>query len=81
MANATSRTIVSSRGQTVVPAEIRRRYRIEEGDTLLWMDDGQMIKVVPLPDDAVKTLRGSGKGERLVERLLQERAHDKKRRS
>jgi len=65
----------------VVPAAIRRRHRIEDGDTLIWVDDGRTIRVLPLPEDAVTTLRGSGKGEPLLERLLEERARDQKRRS
>ncbi|HEX2465381.1 MAG TPA: AbrB/MazE/SpoVT family DNA-binding domain-containing protein [Thermoanaerobaculia bacterium] len=78
---STIRTVVSRRGQTVVPASIRHRHQIEEGDTLIWMDDGRVIKVYPLPDDAVTTLRGSGKGEHLLERLLAERQRDQRRRS
>jgi len=42
-------TLVSKRGQTVVPAAIRRRYSIREGDRLVWVDDGQVIKVYPGP--------------------------------
>jgi len=79
MTSETSRTAVSRRGQTVVPAAIRRRHRIKEGDTLIWVDDGRTIKVLPLPEDAVTTLRGSGKGEHLLKRLLEERARDQNR--
>jgi AbrB family looped-hinge helix DNA binding protein len=81
MASDSSRTVVSSRGQTVVPAAIRRRHHIEEGDTLLWMDDGRVITVLPLPEDAVTALRGAGRGEPLLDRLLKERSRDQKRRS
>jgi AbrB family looped-hinge helix DNA binding protein len=81
MTSESAKTIVSRRGQTVVPASIRHRHHIEEGDTLIWMDDGQVIKVIPLPEDAVAGLRGSGKGERLLERLLTERKRDRQRRS
>ena len=81
MTSETAKTVVSRRGQTVVPASIRRRHQIAEGDTLIWMDDGRVIKVFPLPDDAVTALRGSGKGEHLLERLLAERERDQRRRS
>jgi AbrB family looped-hinge helix DNA binding protein len=81
MTITTTKTVVSRRGQTVVPASIRRQHQIEEGDTLIWMDDGRVIKVLPLPEDAVTTLRGSGKGEPLLERLLAERRRDQRRRS
>ncbi|MDH3402356.1 MAG: AbrB/MazE/SpoVT family DNA-binding domain-containing protein [Acidobacteriota bacterium] len=72
-------TVVSKRGQTVVPAAIRRRHQIHEGDRLAWLDDGSTIRVVPLAADPIKALRGAGKSGRLTERLLAERAEDRRR--
>ncbi len=72
-------TSVTKRGQTVIPAQIRKRYRIREGDRLVWLDDGETIRVVPVPVDAVRALRGRGKGEPLVERLLAARSEDLRR--
>lgn len=72
-------TSVTKRGQTVIPAVIRQRYHIEEGDKLVWLDDGQMIQVVPVPKDAVQALYGRGKGENLVGTLLKERQEDRLR--
>ena len=72
-------TTVTVRGQTVVPSEIRKRYKIDPGDRLLWIDDGSSIRVVPVPADPIKALRGVGRGEGLSERLLEERARDRKR--
>jgi AbrB family looped-hinge helix DNA binding protein len=66
-------TTVTKRGQTVIPAAIRRRYQIQEGDQLIWIDDGQTIKVVPVPADPIAALRARGKGEGLVGKLLFER--------
>ncbi len=73
------RTTVSQRGQTVIPAELRRRYRIEEGTQIEWVDTGAGLKVIPIPSDPVGSLRGIGKGERLVDRLLLERRRDRAR--
>ena len=73
------RTTVSTRGQTAVPAEIRRRYGIEEGSRLEWVDDGRSIRVIPVPADPVKALRGSAKGEGLYDRLMEERARERAR--
>jgi len=72
-------TAVTKRGQTVIPAPIRRRYGIHEGDRIEWLDDGETIKVVPAPADPLRALRGRGKGEGLVERLLESRREDRKR--
>jgi len=70
-------TLVSKRGQTVVPAAIRRRYSIREGDRLVWVDDGQVIKVIPVPTDPVNALRGRGRGENLIETLLKYRRQER----
>jgi len=71
------RTTVTKRAQTVVPAALRERYGIRGGDYLEWIDDGQVIKVIPLPADPIKALRGSARGEKLVERLLESRRKDR----
>lgn len=72
-------TLVTKRGQTVIPAAIRRRHHIQTGDQLVWLDDGQTITVIPVPADALRALRGSGRGERLVEKLLMARQEDRAR--
>lgn len=71
-----TQTAVTKRGQTVIPAAIRHRHRIREGDRLAWIDDGETIRVVPVPADAVAALEGSGAGEDLVAQLLAERRRD-----
>jgi len=73
------KTTVTKRGQTVVPAAIRQRYGINEGAYLEWIDDGQVIIVILLPADPIKALRGSAKGERLTERLIESRQEDRQR--
>jgi AbrB family looped-hinge helix DNA binding protein len=72
-------TAVTKRGQTVIPAAIRKRYRIQEGDSLVWIDDGTTIRVVPIANDPIRALRGSGRGEDLVGRLLTNRHEDRAR--
>ncbi len=72
-------TSITKRGQTVVPAAIRKRYQISEGDRLVWLDDGSTIRVVPVPADAIKALRGCGKGEKLLQRLVAERQEERAR--
>lgn len=70
-------TAITQRGQTVIPAPIRKRYNIMTGDHLVWLDDGQTIKVVPAPADPVRALRGAGRSENLVKRLLDSRREER----
>jgi len=72
-------TAVTKRGQTVIPAAIRRRYGIGEGDRIEWLDEGGSIRVVPVARDPVKALRGRGRGEGLTARLLETRREDRAR--
>jgi AbrB family looped-hinge helix DNA binding protein len=68
---------VTSRGQTVIPAAIRKRYQIQAGDRLVWLDDGSTIKIIPVPGDPISGLRGHGTGKQLVEALLAQRRQER----
>lgn len=72
-------TAVTKRGQTVIPAAIRKRYQIDNGAHLVWLDDGETIRVVPVAGDPLLSLRGRGRGGKLTERLLSERRKDRDR--
>jgi bifunctional DNA-binding transcriptional regulator/antitoxin component of YhaV-PrlF toxin-antitoxin module len=69
-------TAVTKRGQTVIPAPIRKRYHIDTGVHLVWLDDGENIRVVPVPADPVQALRGRARGKKMIEHLLAERKKD-----
>ena len=71
------KTTVTARGQTVVPAKVRRAHRITPGTRLEWVDDGQTIRVVPLPEDPIAAARGTSKGLRLA--LLTDRKRERQR--
>ena len=44
-----------------------------EGNRLVSLDNGQTIKLIVVPADSIRAFRGLGRGERLVEKLLEER--------
>ncbi|NTV34716.1 MAG: AbrB/MazE/SpoVT family DNA-binding domain-containing protein [Deltaproteobacteria bacterium] len=70
----------SSKGQIVIPVEIRRKLGIKPGQrvTLTLIEDKAVI--TPLPMDPIKALRGTLKGEpSMTKDLLRERKEEIKR--
>lgn len=72
-------TTLSRRGQLVLAAEIRKRRNFKEGDRFVWLDDGNIIKLIPIPKDPIAALQGRGKGEKLLVKLLDDRRKDRER--
>lgn len=74
-------TTITARGQTVVPAKIRARLGLREGSCLAWLasPDGEYIVVTPVPDDPIEAYAGIDRGQRGLERLLEERRRERAR--
>ena len=71
------KTSVTRKGQTVVPAALRKRFNIGPNFQLVWSTDGKVIEVTPLPSDPIRALRGSTEKRRLLRALLKRRKEDK----
>ena len=72
------RTKVTTRGQVSIPSEVRKQLQIKPETQLEWIVEGTTVRVIPIPDDPIAALRGSGKkGE--VRRLLADRRRDRRR--
>lgn len=67
----------SSKGQVVIPVEIRKKLGIKPGQrvNLTLVDDKAVI--TPLPEDPIKALRGALKGKpSMTEALLEDRKRE-----
>ena len=72
-------TTLTVRGQTVIPAPIRKAHGLRTNAKLEWVDDGKCIRVVPLRGDSIAEARGALGKTHLRKALLRSRAEDRKR--
>jgi bifunctional DNA-binding transcriptional regulator/antitoxin component of YhaV-PrlF toxin-antitoxin module len=70
---------VTVRGQTAIPASIRRRYHIVPHARIEWIDDGTSIAVVPVGSDPIASLKGKFRGMKLTAALSRMRAEERNR--
>lgn len=73
--------VISVRGQTVIPSEIRKKYNITPKSKIEFLDTGKEIVIIPLPKDSFLESRGILKGvttEDLIEERRKERKYEHK---
>lgn len=71
---------VSTKGWVVIPKPLREKYELEKGTQVQVVDYGQVLALVPLPDDPVEALHGMLEaGPSLTKDLLAERAQEQAR--
>jgi AbrB family looped-hinge helix DNA binding protein len=72
------KTTVSTRGQVSIPAELRKKFNIEPESQLEWVEEGNAIKIIPLPKDPIKAFRGAGRGRYTSEKLVKDRRKERR---
>lgn len=70
---------VSSKGQIVIPKEIREKYGLDQGAKVGVLEYPNEIVIVPLPEDTVKEARGLFSSKKPVRRMLAEAREEEKR--
>jgi AbrB family looped-hinge helix DNA binding protein len=58
--------IVTSKGQIVIPAEIRKKYGIKKGTRVAFIEDGLRLILTPVTDEFIESLRGCLKNGRAI---------------
>ena len=71
-------SVVTTKGQLVIPARLRRRFGIKKGTTISFLEEGGRIVVQPVTRQFIRGLRGSLKREpSALDLLLKERKQDR----
>jgi AbrB family looped-hinge helix DNA binding protein len=71
---------VTSKGQLVVPARLRRKYGIKTGTKICFIERDNEIVFQPVTPEYIRSVCGMLKSETSVtQELLRERARDKER--
>ncbi len=71
---------VTSKGQLVVPARLRRKYGIKPGTKIRFIERGNEILFQPVTREYIRSVCGMLKSETSVtQELLKERAQDRDR--
>ena len=76
MANETS--TVTTKGQLVIPAKLRRKYSIRKGTQVAFLEDQGRLILQPITPEFVRSLRGSLQGgSSALDSLLEDRKRER----
>jgi len=74
---------ISSKGQVIIPAEIRKRHGLVTGTRATWTERGGQLILTPASSERIRQIRGCLKprpGERSAfEGLFEERERERRR--
>lgn len=72
-------TVITDRGQISIPASLRRKFRLEPGTGVEWIDTPDGIYLLPVPKDPIKAFRGQSRGltNKLMDARREERLKDR----
>ncbi len=77
------RTVVSSKGQVVIPAELREEFGLDKGTPATWTEEEGRLVLTPMTMRRIKEIRGFLKpapGEpSAFDGLFEERERERKR--
>lgn len=61
---------VTTKGQLVIPAKLRRKYAIREGTQVAFLEEENRLVLQPLTPEFVRSLRGSVKADPSALKIL-----------
>jgi len=79
---ATYQTVISSKGQVVIPAELRQRLKLKKGARATWAEENGRLVLTPIEHllDDIQGFLKPGPGEpSMFEELFQQRKRERER--
>jgi AbrB family looped-hinge helix DNA binding protein len=80
---ANYRTVISSKGQVVIPAELREEFGLKKGTPAVWSEEKGRLVLTPITAQRLREIRGflkPGPGElSAFEGLFEERERERRR--
>jgi AbrB family looped-hinge helix DNA binding protein len=69
------------KGQVIIPAPLRKKFNIKKGTRIAIIEgEGNVILLIPLPDDPIEASRGVLKGKTsMIKALIKDRREEAKR--
>jgi AbrB family looped-hinge helix DNA binding protein len=74
-----SSAVISSKGQIVIPANLRKRYRLREGTIVVFQEERGRLVLEPNNFEAIYALQGSLREFPIEASLEEERRAERKR--
>ncbi len=83
MSMSSYRTVISSKGQVVIPAELRERYKLKKGTPAVWRDEQGRFVLTPITEQRLDEIQGFLKpkpGEpSMFDAIFEERERERRR--
>jgi AbrB family looped-hinge helix DNA binding protein len=77
------RTVISSKGQVVIPAELREEFGLEKGTPATWSAEQGRLVLTPITERRLREIRGflkpAPEAPSMFEDLFAERERERKR--
>jgi AbrB family looped-hinge helix DNA binding protein len=77
------RTVISSKGQVVIPVELREQFGLEKGTPATWIEERGRLVLTPITSQRLREIRGFLKpasgAPSMFEDLFSERERERKR--
>jgi AbrB family looped-hinge helix DNA binding protein len=67
---------VKAKGQVVIPVDIRRKFQIDEGTRVAFLEDKGRLFIQPVTDAFIDSMKGVLAGRGLPERVERSRDRD-----